>query len=220
MGPPRPRRGGSGGGGGSPGASRVGAWRARPPLLAALALLLLLACVPLSGAQVGGARPRASGSVHACSGGARSSRMARAQRAVPHARAAGARGAAAAPQRRATRAPPRLAPPAPTPLCSPPRQDACLLGPWQAGGARPAYTTRTVTVGTFAELQRHVDAASGPTVLLVRATGPLNAGGMLVVAKPDIVITTAAAWDASGAGYSGQRIAVACGGAKTLVSIK
>jgi hypothetical protein len=85
---------------------------------------------------------------------------------------------------------------------------------------RPSYVTRTVVLGSFAELQRHVDAATGPTVLLVRAAGPLTAGGMLVVEKPDIIITTAAAWDPSGAGYSGQRIAVACGSTKTLVAIK
>ena len=111
----------------------------------------------------------------------------------------------------------------PTPRHRPrPAQDACLLGPWQEGGAAPAFVSRAVTVATFAELQQHVDAADGPTALLVRAAGggALPGGGRaLVVAKPNIVITSAASYDARGGPLKGPKLRVACGGARTLASI-
>lgn len=101
-------------------------------------------------------------------------------------------------------------------------QDACLLGPWQAGGAAPALKARAVTVASLADLQRFIDEAAGPTALLVRAAaaGPLSSGGRtLVIDKPDVAITAAAAYEPGGA-FKGQRIAVACGAAKTLVAIR
>lgn len=77
-----------------------------------------------------------------------------------------------------------------------------------------------MTVTSFAELQAHVDDAVGPTALLVRAAGPLASGGRtLVVSKPDIVITAAAAYDPEGSALAGAAIPVACGVAKTLVAI-
>jgi len=110
----------------------------------------------------------------------------------------------------------------PPPLnLEPHHQDACLRAPWQPAGARPAYQTRTVQISAFGELQRYVDEAAGPTVLLVRASQPLTASATLVIGKPDLIITAAASFSPEGAPFEGQPIKVACGGgAKTLVAIK
>jgi hypothetical protein len=94
-----------------------------------------------------------------------------------------------------------------------------MLAPWQGGGAAPAYETRTVDAASVADLQRAVDAATGPTVLLVRAPKPLLGGSTLTVSKPDIVITTAAAFDPTKR-LEGPQVQVACGGATPLVAIK
>ena len=102
----------------------------------------------------------------------------------------------------------------------PPPQDACLRAPWQQGGAAPAYRTQAVSVAVFGDLQRHVDAAAGPTVLLVRGAAQLPAGQPLTISKPDIVITAAAEFDPAGGPFEGPALAVACGGLKTLVTIK
>lgn len=94
-----------------------------------------------------------------------------------------------------------------------------MLGLWQAGGPAPAYQPRVVQVSSFGELQQHVDAAAGPTVLLVRAAKPLAAAKTLVVSKADIVITAAEPYDPDGE-FKGRRIAVRCDGVKTLVDIR
>lgn len=102
-------------------------------------------------------------------------------------------------------------------------QDECLLGPWRQP-APPKFASRAVTVETFADLQSHVDAAEGPTALLVRVSPAAGAGigsggRTLVIDKPDVVVTAAAAYDPGGGPFKGQRVAVSCGAAKTLVSI-
>lgn len=117
----------------------------------------------------------------------------------------------------AARPPPTHAPAAPD--LPPLPQEECLLAPWRQGGPPPAYRTVAVSVESLGELQRHVDAAAGaPTVLLVRAPRDLRPGSGLVIGSADVVVTTAAAWDAD-APFEGPGAAVSCGGLKTLITI-
>ena len=59
-----------------------------------------------------------------------------------------------------------------------------------------------------------------PPLLLVRGAAQLPAGQPLTISKPDIVITAAAEFDPAGGPFEGPALAVACGGLKTLVTIK